>query len=186
MATGISTLRPPPTEILLQRAAMLQSVSVPRSQFGRAILEQGQAVSSGSHRAMTSLRPTISPSSSLLRSGHGCASMSPRPGHRGRFFGFRVRQVRVIAAGNNGSWIAARRDEFGSLQSITSSASNWMALGTSMPSALAVCRGRYFRSHRLHPSRVARMALTRPAAAAAAACPGSGRKPSPQSSARRH
>jgi hypothetical protein len=36
----------------------------------------------GSQRAMTSLRPTISPSSSLLRPGYGCASMSPRSNQR--------------------------------------------------------------------------------------------------------
>ena len=35
---------------------------------------------------------------------------------------------------------AEQRDELAPLHSITSSASNWIELGTSMPSALAVCR----------------------------------------------
>ena len=38
-----------------------------------------------------------------------------------------------------GSRAAERRDEVAPLHSITSSASNWIELGTSMPSALAVC-----------------------------------------------
>jgi hypothetical protein len=42
----------------------------------------------GSQRAMTSWRPTTSLSSSLRRSGYGCALMSPRPFYFGSYQGF--------------------------------------------------------------------------------------------------
>src|SRR6516164_6933341 len=46
---------------------------------------------------------------------------------------------RSVHTKKQGSRPAEQRDELAPLHSITSSASNWIELGTSMPSALAVC-----------------------------------------------
>src|SRR6516162_8253677 len=47
---------------------------------------------------------------------------------------------RSVHTKKQGSRAAEQRDELAACHSITSSASNWIELGTSMPSALAVCR----------------------------------------------
>src|SRR6516225_3163095 len=71
-----------------------------------------------------------------------------RPGHfsdggRGEDQSYPIDPSRLLRArrerpGNR--YAAKQRDELASLHSITSSASSWIELGTSMPSARAVCK----------------------------------------------
>src|SRR5262245_60635047 len=60
-------------------------------------------------------------------------SSAKKPNHRHRGL-LRTRRERP-----RGRRTADQRDELAALHSMSSSASNWIELGTSMPSALAVC-----------------------------------------------